>query len=379
MNQLLLVWCIITAPPEAPPSNAQQTLYVLGSGVNLRAQPDAAAKAVVVVPIASEVRQLAAQGEWTQVAFGKQRGWMKTVVLSPNKPTYDSAMHNYRAALDLAGRRTWIERAVALDPSRQEALREMVKVMEEAKDASALAWAREHLEALTLDGPLLEVMEGRALLEGDCEAPADPLPASLKGPLVFISGGLTQPVTLGEPGCWKDEYSTGHRSVMLQGVDETAEGLVLPAAMVRGLDLVSWSTSPAEASGCFTSKELKGLAAASSDEDKEQPQCQVATAGAWVIQLRAITSEGHDAISTRAPQWRLRKPVATGWETRCGDSEPMAAAALKDGSLRIFWKGHWVLAGDRPEFFTTTVTSGPQRGTTTTATPWLGLQRTRCE
>lgn len=375
MGQLLLMWCILTAPPPATP----QTLYVLGSGVNLRANPDASAKAVVVVPIASEVKALAVDGEWTQVVYGKHRGWMKTVVLSPEKPTLENAMKQYRAAADLAGRRTWIERAVALDPESEDALREMVNVMEEAKDAAALAWARDHLQALTLDGPLLEVMQGNVLLEGPCEGPPPTLPESLKGPLVFISERDVQPATLGKPGCWSDEYSGGHRTVVLAGAGEYDEGLVVPAPMVDGLSLVHWSTSNLDAGACFSKKELKALASAATDEGKDAPQCLQATAGDWVIQLRAITSEGGDAIFTRDPQWRFTRPMTTGWEPRCGDSEPLAAARLKDGRVRIFWKGHWILAGDRPEFFSTTAMSGPQRGTTTTAAPWLGLQRVTCK
>ncbi len=371
--------CVATGAETLQPG---QTVYALGSGVNLRAGPDPAAAAVVVVPIASPLKVLTVAGDWTQVAFGRRRGWMRSNVLSAEKPTLDNVMARYNAASALEERRVWIERAAALDPTRVDVFQHMISVMTEAKDEAAAAWARQRLEELRLDGPVLEVMGGRVLLEGECTDAAAPLlPPPLQGSLVLITeAGDVKPVALGKAaGCWSDEYSSGHRTVALDPADDTTDGAVLPARLAAGFELVLLTEKDAAAAECFSKRELKDLQPAQEDDPGESASCREYTSadGAVVLQTRAVESEGGDAIVSTAPQWRWRKPLRSNWETRCGNSAPLVALT-RDGTTRVVWKGHWLLAGTRPEFITTTTTKGPQKGTTVTGTAWEGLRGVAC-
>lgn len=113
---------------------AEDNRFVIGTSVNLREQACFDSKVIATLPIATEVAVNQKNNQWIHATVQSglhkgRRGWIAAGFLVSERPTVESLLAEYdRVPVDdVDARLRWAERAIALDPSRSDALERIEK------------------------------------------------------------------------------------------------------------------------------------------------------------------------------------------------------------------------------------------------------------
>ncbi len=122
--------------------------YLHASLANLRDAPDSS-RVVDKLRIGTPLTVMEIRGRWARVAAPHASGWLTLDLIGAQEPTVEWALaqHDALPFADIAGRRTFAERAAALAPQDLGALERLVAALERAGDAAALKKAREGLKS----------------------------------------------------------------------------------------------------------------------------------------------------------------------------------------------------------------------------------------
>lgn len=137
-------------PPAVGPAPAVEVRYVLASVAVVRAAPDPGAEAVARWPIGTRVVVAGRQDRFIRVDQDGVRGFLFEGLLSETEPKLAALIASYDKAPEGAfeERRTWAERAAALAPDDEGAVRRLVDVLDRLGDRKALLRARRGLETI---------------------------------------------------------------------------------------------------------------------------------------------------------------------------------------------------------------------------------------
>jgi hypothetical protein len=125
--------------PAAPAASTQpETVFVLASTLNLRAEPLPDARKLGRVWMNSPVRVVQVQGTWTRVRTANEKeGWVDSAFLGAEPIPLDVASAKAAAATDPAERLTWAQRAAAIAPDDPATLRVLAAAYRATGDAAA--------------------------------------------------------------------------------------------------------------------------------------------------------------------------------------------------------------------------------------------------
>lgn len=135
-------------PPVAAPSPEHR--YVLASVGLVRSAPDPGAEVIARWPIGARVQLHGRRDRFYQVERDGVRGYLYEALLSEQEPKLVELLARYDAlpSEGLEERRTWAERAAALAPEDEGAVRRLVEVLERLGDQKALRRARAGLDSI---------------------------------------------------------------------------------------------------------------------------------------------------------------------------------------------------------------------------------------
>lgn len=131
---------------EPPP----EIRYVLASVAIVRARPDPGAEVVARWPIGTRFVVRGRDERFLRVDQEGVRGFLFEGLSTDREPRLSELLASYDATAEgaLAERRTWAERAAALAPDDEEAVRRLVEVLEKLGDQKALLRARRGLDTI---------------------------------------------------------------------------------------------------------------------------------------------------------------------------------------------------------------------------------------
>lgn len=137
------------AEPVASPPPVEYR-FVLASVALVRARPDPGAEVLARRAIGTRVEVKGRAERFLEVESDGVRGYLFEGLLSKSEPKLSELIARHDAAPPdaLEDRRTWAERAAALAPDDEEAVRRLVEVLEKLGDQKALHRARRGLDTI---------------------------------------------------------------------------------------------------------------------------------------------------------------------------------------------------------------------------------------
>ncbi len=131
---LVLAACLLLSAGNTLRADDSGAIYIKATSVNLRDKPVPTSKVIAVLSIATAIKVVSYQkgadyqSSWQKVVVingphVNKIGWVSAAFTDPHQPTVDLLMayHDSEQPCDLESRKTWIDRAKAIDPVKAEA------------------------------------------------------------------------------------------------------------------------------------------------------------------------------------------------------------------------------------------------------------------
>lgn len=148
---LLLALIACQQRSQEPKKPSARNVYVVAKSAPLRARAEPRAVLIAELPIGTKLTVERVAGDWCAVQAGESKsGFVETRLLANDEPTPAMLRKQFFATpkVDVATRRMWVEREVALSPSDVDVLERFVATLRDAGDEEALDEATARLEAV---------------------------------------------------------------------------------------------------------------------------------------------------------------------------------------------------------------------------------------